>query len=121
MSIDAIEHVLYHRSGLLGLSGISGDMRSLLASDNADARAAVEQFCARVAEQIAVMAASLRGFKLLIFTGGIGENSPDVRSRIFARLGWLGLSLDNSASLLKNSYLYQLVKSNMKCRPWAPF
>jgi acetate kinase len=96
MSIDEVEDLLYHRSGLLGLSGLSADMRALLASDEPKADAAIEQFCARAAEHVAVMATSLRGVDALIFTGGIGENSAEIRRRICDRLDWLGLALDRS-------------------------
>jgi acetate kinase len=98
MSADEIEDLLYHRSGLLGLSGLSADMRTLLASKTIAAQAAIEQYCARVAEQTAVMATSLGGIDSLVFTGGIGENSPDIRNRIASRLNWLGIRLNMSAN-----------------------
>jgi acetate kinase len=98
MSPSAIEDLLYRKSGLMGVSGISSDMRALLASDDPRAGEAIDQFCARVSEQVAVMAACLNGIDLLVFTGGIGENSPDIRKEICARLGWLGLKLDDEAN-----------------------
>jgi acetate kinase len=91
MPVDAIEDLLYHKSGLLGVSGLSADMRTLLASVDPHAKAAVEQFCARVAEQIAVMATAMSGMDLLVFTGGIGENSAAVRKQVCSRLQWLGV------------------------------
>jgi acetate kinase len=92
MSAAEIEDLLYHKSGLLGVSGLSADMRTLLASGDAAAKAAIDQFCARVAEQIAVMATAMNGMDVLIFTGGIGEHSPEIRDNICARLEWLGVS-----------------------------
>ena len=92
------EDLLYRKSGLLGVSGISADMRKLLASEEATAKAAIDQFCARVAEQIAVMATAIEGIEMLVFTGGIGENSPEIRRNICARLRWIGVRLDETAN-----------------------
>ena len=92
MSTVEIENLLYHKSGLLGVSGLSADMRALLASPERDAKEAVEQFCARAAEQIAVMATAMNGMDALVFTAGIGENSPEIRKNICTRLEWLGVS-----------------------------
>jgi acetate kinase len=85
-----------HRSGLLGISGFSSDMRSLhdAAPSSADARLAIEMFCYGVRKQIAAMAAALGGMDLLVFTGGIGENDAAVRSAICAGLSWLGIRID---------------------------
>ncbi|MEH2499762.1 acetate kinase [Bradyrhizobium sp. AZCC 1678] len=99
MSASEIEELLYHRSGLIGLSGISSDMRILLASDDLKAKEAIDQFCACVAEQIAAMATCMSGVDLLVFTGGIGENSPEIRKQICARLNWLGLRIDDEANM----------------------
>ena len=96
MSVAKIEDLLYHKSGLLGVSGRSADMRTLLASGDPNAKTAVDQFCARVAEQIAVMATALNGMDLLVFTGGIGENSAEVRGDVCARLRWLGVRGDTA-------------------------
>jgi acetate kinase len=91
MGLGEIEDLLYRKSGLLGVSGVSADMRTLLASADPNAKAAVDQFCARIAEQIAVMAMAMNGMDLLVFTGGIGENSAEIRRDICARLQWLGV------------------------------
>jgi acetate kinase len=96
MAIDEIEDLLYRKSGLLGVSGVSADMRTLLTSTDPNAKAAVDQFCARVAEQIAVMAMAMSGMDLLVFTGGIGENSAEIRSDVCARLQWLGVQAGGS-------------------------
>jgi acetate kinase len=94
MPAAEIEDLLYHKAGLLGVSGVSGDMRALLASDEMDAKEAIDQFCARIAEQIAVMATAMNGMDMLVFTGGIGGNSPEIRRNICARLQWLGVSTE---------------------------
>jgi acetate kinase len=99
MSVSAVEDLLYRKSGLLGVSGTSADMRTLLASSDPRAGQAVDQFCARVAEQIAAMASSIGGIDALIFTGGIGENSHEVRQTICAYLEWIGLLFDDSANV----------------------
>jgi acetate kinase len=96
-ALDA-EDLLYHKSGLLGVSGISSDMRTLIASRDPRAQDAIDQFCARAAEQIAAMTTSVNGVDLLVFTGGVGENSPDIRKNICMRLAWMGLGLDDQAN-----------------------
>jgi acetate kinase len=98
MPASGVEDLLYHKSGLLGLSGVSADMRALLGSSDPWAQEAVDQFCARTAEQIAAMATSIGGIDVLVFTAGIGENSPEVRRNICARLEWMGLQLDDIAN-----------------------
>jgi acetate kinase len=96
MRLSDLEELLYNKAGLLGVSGLSADMRDLLRSANPKAKEAVAQFCARVAEHIAVMAVALGGMDLLVFTGGIGENSAEVREDVCARLSWLGVRSDKS-------------------------
>jgi acetate kinase len=98
MSVSDAEELLYHKSGLLGVSGISADMRTLIASDDPRANDAIDQFCVRTAEQIAVMTTNINGIDLLVFTGGVGENSPEIRQNICTRLEWMGLSLDHKAN-----------------------
>jgi acetate kinase len=105
MSTADAEDLLYRKSGLLGVSGLSADMRKLLASEEATAQAAIDQFCARVAEQIAVMATATEGIEILVFTGGIGENSPEIRSNICARLRWIGLRLDETANATAREHI----------------
>ncbi|MET4389664.1 acetate kinase [Bradyrhizobium sp. F1.4.3] len=98
MSVEDVEHLLYHESGLLGVSGISADMRTLLASGEAAAHEAVDLFTFRVAQEVAVMANTLQGLDCLVFTGGIGEHSNDVRAEIGERLAWLGVRIDPVAN-----------------------
>ncbi|MCX7945755.1 MAG: acetate/propionate family kinase [Hydrogenophilus sp.] len=90
----AIEHLLYREAGLLGVSGLSADMRTLLASDHPHAREAIELFCYRIARELGSLVAALGGLDALIFTGGIGEHAPPIRARVAELSGWLDLSLD---------------------------
>jgi acetate kinase len=94
MSVEDIQHLLYHESGLLGVSGLSADMRTLLASREAAAREAVDLFVFRAAQEIAMMATTLGGLDCLVFTGGIGEHAKEIRSAIGERLAWLGVRID---------------------------
>jgi acetate kinase len=98
MSAVEIEDLLYHRSGLLGISGISSDMRTLLASDDSHAREAVNLFVFRAAREIGALLASLGGLDGLVFTAGIGEHASEIRSRVCARCAWLGVILDERAN-----------------------
>ncbi len=98
MSAEAIETLLYRQSGLLALSGVSSDMRQLLASDDPRARAAVEQFTYRAAREAGGLIAAMGGVDGVVFTAGIGEHASPVRAAICARLGWLGLHLDEAAN-----------------------
>ena len=93
-----LEALVDQRSGLLGISGVSGDMRRLheAAASNRDARLAIEMFCYSVRKQVAAMIAVLGGVDMLVFTGGIGENDAQVRTEICAGLSWIGVSLDES-------------------------
>ncbi|MHB1284261.1 MAG: acetate/propionate family kinase [Metallibacterium scheffleri] len=93
-----ISHLLYHDCGLKGLSGLSGDMRELLASDSAAARLALAVFAHRVAQCVAAMAASMGGLDGIVFTAGIGEHAPGARAAIVQRLGLFGARLDAAAN-----------------------
>lgn len=98
MSVEAVQHLLYHESGLLGVSGISADMRTLLASGEASARETIDLFTFRVAQEVAMMANTLQGLDCLVFTGGIGEHAKEIRSEIGERLTWLGVRIDPVAN-----------------------
>lgn len=98
MSAADIERLLYRESGLLGISGVSSDMRALLASDSPRAKLAVEYYVYRIAREIGSMAAALGGLDALVFTGGIGENSVPVREGICRASKWLGLEFDSVAN-----------------------
>jgi acetate kinase len=94
-----VETILYRKSGLLGISGLSSDMRDLLASREPSAMLAVDYFVYRAAKEIGALAAVLQGVDGIVFTAGIGENSPEVRRRIGEASAWLGLDLDLEANL----------------------
>ncbi len=98
MPSAAVEDLLYRQSGLLGISGISNDMRTLLDSTAPQAAQAVSQFVYRAALETGSLAAALEGLDALVFTGGIGEHGAAIRAQICARLGWLGVSLDATAN-----------------------
>ena len=98
MSAAEAEEVLTRKSGLLGLSGISADMRDLRADDSPDAKFAVAAFCESAARNAAALACDIGGIDALVFTGGVGENNPDIRRDICAKLNFLGLKLDDDAN-----------------------
>ena len=91
LTLDQLEDLLYRRSGLLGLSGISPDMRVLLASDRAEAKEAVDYYCYSAARHAASLVPALGGLDAIVFTGGVGENAGPVRARILSHLKWLGI------------------------------
>lgn len=93
-----IERFLYNEGGLKGLSGISNDVRDLLASDTAGARLALEYFVYRIVREAGGLAAAMGGIDGIVFTAGIGEHSPEIRGRVIERLAWLGLELDGAAN-----------------------
>ena len=98
MTADAIQHMLYHDCGLKGLSGISNDVRDLLASDDPRAKLALDYFVYRASLALGSLAASLEGIDAVVFTAGIGENSPAIRAAICRRARWLGIELDERAN-----------------------
>ncbi len=98
MTAPALEHLLYHESGLIGLSGVSNDMRELEASRAPGAALAIDYFVYRIALNAGMLAAALGGIDAFVFTAGIGENSPLIRARVAAKLGWLGMTLDPAAN-----------------------
>ena len=98
MGSAELTRLLYKESGLLGVSGISQDMRTLLASDQPEAEEAIDLYCYRLIREIGSLAAAIGGLDALVFTGGIGEHSAEVRRRVCSQLGWLGATLDESAN-----------------------
>jgi len=98
MDAKALTQLLYKESGLLGVSGISQDMRELLASDRPEAAEAVELFCYRIVREIGSLAAAIGGLDALVFTGGIGEHAAPVRAIVCRQLAWLGVELDAAAN-----------------------
>jgi acetate kinase len=98
MDARAIERLLYHESGLLGMSGISSDMRTLLASSDPAAKLAIDVYVYRIGREIGSLAAALGGLDAIVFTGGIGENAPAIRKRVCRDASWLGIALDAAAN-----------------------
>jgi acetate kinase len=96
--VEDVERLLYKQAGLVGLSGISNDVRDLLASHDARAGQALDYFVYRVAREIGSLATATDGLDAVVFTAGIGENSPEIRARVCARARWLGLRLDDAAN-----------------------
>jgi acetate kinase len=97
-SADQVEDLLYHRSGLLGVSGINADTRDLLEDSRAEAQEALDLFTLRIAGEIGRMSVTLGGLDAVVFTAGIGEHQPQIRSAVIQRLGWLGLAVDEKAN-----------------------
>jgi acetate kinase len=93
-----LERLIYHESGLLGVSGVSSDMRALLASNDSRAAEAVDLFVYRVVRELGSMAAALGGIDALVFTGGIGENAAAIRARVCQGAAWLEVHLDELAN-----------------------
>jgi acetate kinase len=98
MDSRAIEHLLYHESGLLGVSGISSDMRTLLASSDPRARLAVDLFVYRIGRELGSLAATMKGIDAIVFTAGIGEHAAAIRERVCRDAAWLGVELDAAAN-----------------------
>lgn len=108
MSHDDIEDLLYHRSGLLGVSGISADTRELLCDGRFEAAQAIDLFCLRIAGEIGRLCATLGGLDTLVFTGGIGEHQPEIRSKIIQRLSWLPIEVND----FKNEANAEVISGN---------
>ncbi|MCU0950241.1 MAG: acetate/propionate family kinase [Burkholderiaceae bacterium] len=98
MSVRDVERLLYSESGLLGVSGISSDMRALLASDQPGAQRAIDLYCHRIQREIGSLAAVLGGLDAIVFTAGIGENAASIRARVLADAAWLGVRIDAAAN-----------------------
>ncbi len=98
MDADAVERLLYNDSGLKGVSGISNDMRTLLASEDARAAEAIDLFVYRIVQQLGALAAALGGLDGLVFTAGIGERASVIRARVVTAAAWLGMELDAAAN-----------------------
>jgi acetate kinase len=101
MDARAIEKLIYNQSGLLGVSGVSSDMRTLLASDDPQAKLAVDLFIYQIRRNLGSLAAALGGIDAIVFTAGIGENAPEIRSRVCRDAVWLGVELDEAANVAR--------------------
>jgi acetate kinase len=98
MDLKAVERLIYSQSGLLGVSGLSSDMRTLLASDAPRAKLAIDLYVYRIGRELGSLAAALGGLDAIVFTAGIGENAPPIRERVLEDARWLGVELDKSAN-----------------------
>ena len=98
MSVEQVQDLLYHDCGLKGLSGISNDVRELLASDNPRAKLALDSFSLHCARMVAELATVMGGIDGLVFTAGVGEHAAPIRSSIGSRLSWLGVAIDAEAN-----------------------
>lgn len=116
LSAKEVETLLYKKSGLLGISGISNDMRDLLGRSEPAARLAVDYFVYRVAKEIGALTAVLGGIDALVFTAGIGENSPEIRRRICEASAWLGIEVDDAAN---SQRLPKISTSRSKISAWV--
>ncbi len=116
LTVKQVEDVLYKKSGLLGISGISNDMRDLLGRSEPEARLAVDYFIFRAAKEIGALAAVLNGLDALVFTAGIGENSAEIRKRICEASAWLGLEFDEAANAKRGP---RISKPQSKVSAWV--
>jgi acetate kinase len=116
MDARAIEKLIYQQSGLLGVSGVSSDMRTLLASDDPRAAFAVELFCYRIHRELGSLCAALGGLDALVFTGGIGEHAAPVRARVLQLAAWLGIEPDADANAKHGP---RLTTAGSRARAWV--
>jgi acetate kinase len=116
MTAQAVTDLLYHSSGLLGVSGISDDMRTLLASDDPHASEAVDLFAYRIGRELGSLAASLGGLDALVFTAGIGEHASEIRRRVCEYAAWLGVELDQAANAADRT---RITTSASKTSAWV--
>jgi acetate kinase len=116
MSTDEITALLYHQSGLLGVSGVSSDMRALAASDDPHAKEAIDYFIYRIGRELGSLAAAMGGLDAIVFTGGIGENSAEVRARVLEQAAWLGTAVDPAANAAPQG---EISPPGMRCSAWV--
>lgn len=114
MSAQAVEHLLYHDCGLKGLSGISNDVRELIASADPRAKFAIEYFVYRIALYTGMLASAMEGIDAFVFTAGIGENAPTIREAVAKKLSWLGLELSTKANE-KGEHVISRKRSRVAC------
>jgi acetate kinase len=98
MDAAGLEQLLYQRSGLLGVSGVSGDVRALLASPLPAAGEAIDLLVYRIGRELGSLVAALGGLDALVFTGGIGEHAAEIRARVCQDAGWIGIRLDQASN-----------------------
>lgn len=119
ISPDELDRILNRESGLLGVSGHSSDMRALLDADDPASRLAVDIFCYRIRKYLGAYLAVMGGCDAILIGGGIGENSPVVRSRIFDTLGWFGIAIDESANQDCNGKVSAIHAPRSRCEVWV--
>jgi len=117
MTAQQIEHLLYHESGLLGLSGLSNDMRVLMESEDSNAKEAVDYFIYRITRELGSLAAAMGGLDAVVFTAGIGEHSPALRARVLQAAGWLGLAVDSEANRAREEG--RISPQGARCSAWV--
>jgi acetate kinase len=98
MRVEELSDLLYKRSGLLGVSGISSDMKALMEDSRPEAKEAIDLYTYRIARELASLAVAIGGLDALVFTGGIGEHAPEIREAVCQRVKWLGVDLDDGAN-----------------------
>jgi acetate kinase len=116
MDARALEHLLYHESGLLGVSGVGSDMRVLEASPEPAAAQAIDLYCYRIGRELGSLAAALGGLDAIVFTAGIGENSARVREVVCRQAAWLGLDFDANANRRNGPALHRV---GSRVRAWV--
>jgi acetate kinase len=116
LNADELENLINHESGLLGVSGVSSDMRELLASDDARAIEAIELFVYRIGRELGSLTAALGGVDALVFTGGIGENAIAIREQVCCDADWLGVRLDENAN---NSGVQRISDPHSEVAVWV--
>jgi acetate kinase len=99
MDVRAVEKMLYNESGLLGVSGVSSDLRALLRSGEPGAKLALDLYVYRISRELGSLAAALGGLDALVFTAGIGENAASIREQVCQDAAWLGVELDAAANI----------------------
>lgn len=119
MSAKEISNLLYHRSGLLGLSGISSNMQELLQSTEENAQRAVEYFVHRIVCSVGELVAALGGIDSFVFTGGIGEHAASIRKQVIERLKWLNFNLDDKANEEANGRMHRISSSTSEVEVWV--
>ncbi len=119
LSVQAVEKLLYEQSGLLGVSGVSGDMRAVEASGTLQARQAIDLYVYRIGQQLGSLAASLGGLDALILTAGIGENGAMIRRRVCRDAAWLGIELDEDANQALASGARRISTAGSRVAAWV--
>jgi len=119
ITLDELDHMLNRESGLLGISGSSGDMRKLLDANDPASQLAVEIFCYRIRKYLGAYLAVLGGCDAILIGGGIGENSPAIRAKILERLEWCGIGIDESANQTENVQPLSMHAPQSRCEIWV--